>query len=68
MDKVTAVTARAAGAESPAHALHSPIVNNPSLLDTSESIRQAVMGKGAIVIQGPREQAEEQRNLEKGTD
>lgn len=68
MDKVIAAIARAAGAESPVHALHSPIVNNPPLLDTSEYIRHAVLGKGAIVIQGLREQAEEQRNLGKGTD
>ncbi|XP_032532638.1 uncharacterized protein LOC116781141 [Chiroxiphia lanceolata] len=67
VDEVVRATATAAGAESPAHALHSPTDNAPILLDTDEYDRTKVLGKGAIVIQGTNQQPEELKDLKQST-
>ncbi|XP_027565334.1 uncharacterized protein LOC113981864 isoform X1 [Neopelma chrysocephalum] len=63
MDEVVRATATAAGAESPAHALHSLTDNAPGLPDTDEYNRTKVLGKAVIVIQGTNQQPEELKDL-----
>ncbi|XP_039246677.1 uncharacterized protein LOC114000933 isoform X2 [Pipra filicauda] len=67
VDEVVRATATAAGAESPAHALHSPTDNAPILLNTDEYNRTEVLGKGVIVIQGTNQQPEELKDLKQST-
>ncbi|XP_017666563.1 PREDICTED: uncharacterized protein LOC108495402 [Lepidothrix coronata] len=67
VDEVVRATATAAGAESPAHALHSPTDNASILLNTDEYNRTKVLGKGVIVIQGTNQQPEELKDLKQST-
>ncbi|KAJ7397013.1 hypothetical protein BTVI_139525 [Pitangus sulphuratus] len=67
IDEVVRATDTVAGAESPAHTLHSPTDNVPILLDTDQYTRTKVLGKGVTVIQGTNQQPEELRDLEQST-
>ncbi|XP_027491173.1 uncharacterized protein LOC113943516 [Corapipo altera] len=67
MDEVLRAITTAAGAQSPAHALHSPADNAPTQPDTDEYNRTKVLGKGVIVIQGTKQQPEELKDLKQST-
>ncbi|RMC16579.1 hypothetical protein DUI87_06516 [Hirundo rustica rustica] len=62
MDKATAATARAEGPESPAHAPHSPTVDNPPLLDMANCVRTETVKKAHLVVQRPFQEVKEQHS------
>ncbi|XP_056370136.1 uncharacterized protein LOC130265241 [Oenanthe melanoleuca] len=66
-DKVTTATARASGAESPAHAQHSPTVDNPALLDMDNCIRTEIVEKAHCVVPSKRpfQEVKEQQDQKK---
>ncbi|KAL2294179.1 hypothetical protein Nmel_007902 [Mimus melanotis] len=61
-DKMMTATARAAGAVSPALALHSPTVDNPPLLDMAKSVRTEHVKKAHPVVQRPFQEVKEQQD------
>lgn len=67
-DKVRTATARAEGPESPAHASHSPTVDNPALLDMAKCIRAEIVKKAHHLVQRSFQEVKEQHNQKQSPD
>ncbi|XP_064260565.1 uncharacterized protein LOC135290572 isoform X2 [Passer domesticus] len=67
-NKVMTATARTEEAESPAHAPHSPTVNNPRVLDMAKYFRAEIVKKAHHLVQRPFQEVKEQQDWKQSPD